>query len=297
MEVGLSMVPRVDAFLLGAPKSGTTWLAEALTQHPGICVSEPKEPNMVATHKGTFPRDDSKPDWSAYSTCFATDGVRIDCSVHALACPLAPHRVAENWPTARFVICLREPVSRTISHWNMILDTGEDVENGSDWSDFAQAWSDPRLQCDTLYGAAISRWLEYFERDSFLLIEANRMRREPELVLAEVCSHLKLAAHTFDIDSVHNANVAADRRSITIFGRIFRFTASLLPGFIKRPIVMRLQGRGVNVYKMPVLSREAPAKREIGDAQRGLLVEEVNADLNLLEDLTGFNVDHWRIHS
>ena len=96
MEVGLSMVPRVDAFLLGAPKSGTTWLAEALTQHPGICVSEPKEPNMVATHKGTFPRDDSKPDWSACSTCFAADGVRIDCSVHALACPLAPHRVAEN---------------------------------------------------------------------------------------------------------------------------------------------------------------------------------------------------------
>ncbi len=52
----------------------------------------------------------------------------------------------------------------------MILDTGEDVENGSDWSDFAQAWSDPRLHCDTLYGAAISRWLEYFERGSFLLI-------------------------------------------------------------------------------------------------------------------------------
>jgi hypothetical protein len=129
------------------------------------------------------------------------------------------------------------------------------------------------------------------------LIEANRMRREPELVLAEVCSHLKLAAHTFDLDAVHNANVAADRRSITIFGRIFRFTASLLPRFIKRPIVMRLQSRGVNVYKMPVLSREGPAKREIGDAQRSLLVEEVNADLNLLEDLTGFNVDHWRIHS
>jgi len=60
---------------------------------------------------------------------------------------------------------------------------------------------------------------------------------------------------------------------------------------------MRLQGRGVNVYKMPVLSREAPAKREISDAQRSLLVEEVNADLDLLEDLTHFNVDHWRIHS
>jgi len=50
-------IPDVGAFLLGAPKSGTTWLASALEQHPGICVSNPKEPNEVATHKGTFDRD------------------------------------------------------------------------------------------------------------------------------------------------------------------------------------------------------------------------------------------------
>ena len=47
-------VPEVGAFLLGAPKCGTTWLAEVLMQHPEICVSDPKEPNIVATHKGTF---------------------------------------------------------------------------------------------------------------------------------------------------------------------------------------------------------------------------------------------------
>ena len=52
-------VPEVGAFLLGVPKCGTTWLAEVLTQHPAICVSDPKEPNIVASHKGTFGRDDS----------------------------------------------------------------------------------------------------------------------------------------------------------------------------------------------------------------------------------------------
>ena len=54
-------VPNVGAFLLGAPKSGTTWLASALEQHPEICVSDPKEPNEVATHKGTFGRDAGEP--------------------------------------------------------------------------------------------------------------------------------------------------------------------------------------------------------------------------------------------
>ena len=227
-------VPEVGAFLLGAPKCGTTWLAEVLTQHPEICVSDPKEPNIVASHKGTFGRDESEPDWGEYADCFNGDGLRIDCSVHAMACPIAPSRVANNWPNARFIICLREPVSRTVSHWNMILDTKEDHENGADWSDFESAWSDSRLSDDTLYGAAIARWLEHFDRGSILLIEANRMRHDASMVLEEVCNHLSISSHSFDLDSVHNANTAADRRPLTAFGRLFRFTTSLLPGFIKR---------------------------------------------------------------
>ena len=288
-------VPEVGAFLLGAPKCGTTWLAEILTQHPEICVSDPKEPNIVASHKGTFGRDDSEPDWVTYSDCFNGEGLRIDCSVHAMACPVAPSRVANNWPNARLIICLREPVSRTISHWNMILDTEEDRENGADWSDFRSAWEDSRLSDDTLYGAAITRWLEHFERDSILLIEANRMRHEAPMVLEEVCNHLSISSHSFDLGSVHNANTAADRRPMTVFGRLFRFTASLLPGFIKGPIVRRLQARGVNVYKMPVLSSKAPAKREITDVQRNLLAKEVNTDLALLEESMGFDCSKWHI--
>ena len=288
-------VPQVGAFLLGAPKCGTTWLAEALTQHPEICVSDPKEPNIVASHKGTFPRDDSEPDWGAYANCFNGDGLRIDCSVHALACPVAPGRVAELWPDACLIVCLREPVSRTVSHWNMILDTKEDREYGADWSDFGSAWADPCLSDDTLYGAAIGRWLQHFDRDSILLIEANRMRHEASMVLEEVCNHLSLSSHSFDLDSIHNANTAADRRPMTLFGRLFRFMASLLPGFVKGPIVRRLQSRGVNVYKMPVLSSKAPAKREISNEQRSLLAAKVNADLALLEESMGFDCSKWYI--
>ena len=121
------------------------------------------------------------------------------------------------------------------------------------------------------------------------------MRHDPSMVLEEVCNHLSISSHSFDLDSVHNANTAADRRPMTVFGRLFRLTASLLPGFIKGPIVRRLQARGVNVYKMPVLSSKAPAKREITDVQRNLLAKEVNADLALLEESTGFDCSKWHI--
>ena len=69
------------------------------------------------------------------------------------------------------IICLRDPVGRTVSHWNMILDTAADKKHGTDWSKFEKAWADSRLSVDSLYGAAITKWLEHFDRDSILLIE------------------------------------------------------------------------------------------------------------------------------
>ena len=48
----------VDAFIIGVPKAGTTWLANVISQNPGIILSDPKEPNIVASHQGTFGRDD-----------------------------------------------------------------------------------------------------------------------------------------------------------------------------------------------------------------------------------------------
>ena len=291
----MSEVCSVGAFLLGAPKCGTTWLANVLTQHPEICVSNPKEPNIVASHKGTFGRDESEPDWGKYADCFKGDGLRIDCSVHAMACPIAPSRVANNWPDARLIICLRDPVSRTVSHWNMILDSEADKKNGTDWSSFEEAWTDSRLSVDSFYGAAIARWLEHFDRDSILLIETNRMRHNPSEVLEDVCNHLSVTPHSFDFDLVKNANRATDRRTITVMGRIFRFAVRLIPYFIKGPIVKGLQSRNFDVYALPVLSVKSKQKRSITEEQRALLAPDINADLKLLEESTGFDCSKWHI--
>ena len=287
------LVPEVGAFLLGAPKSGTTWLASALEQHPGICISEPKEPNEIATHKGTFGRDVCEPDWERYAGCFQGDGLKMDCSVHALACPVAPSRVAEHWPGARFVVCLREPVSRTISHWGMVLDTEEDKQNGADWSDFATAWRDQRLRCDTLYGACMGRWLECFPRDRFLVLDSSRMRSEADVVLAEVVEHLGVGVFNFNLSEVHNANKADDRRPLTIIGRGLRFVAALIPGLLKRPFVSSLQKRGVNVYKMPILSRSKLARPAPSSEQCSEMRNQVEGDLGELKRLTGFPLDRW----
>ena len=288
-----NLVPDVGAFLLGAPKSGTTWLANVLEQHPGICISNPKEPNEVATHRGTFGRNIGEPDWERYAGCFRGEGLKMDCSVHAFACPVAPSRIVKHWPKARFVVCLREPRRRTISHWGMVLDTEEDNQNGADWSDFASAWRDERLSCDTLYGSCMERWLENFSHDRFLLIDSGRMRNESRAVLAEILEHLGMDAYDFDMTEVHNANTAMDRRPLTLFGRGFRFAAALIPGFLKQPLVSSLQGKGVNVYKLPIISKARPTRAVPTPEQCVEMNDEVTGDIEKLERITSFPVKQW----
>ena len=113
-------VSETHAFLIGTPKSGTTWLAATLSQNPNICVSNPKEPNIIATHKGTFSRSVEEPDWELYESFFDGGGIRLDASIHAFSCPEAPGRISDRFDDPRFVLSFREPVSRVFSHWRMV---------------------------------------------------------------------------------------------------------------------------------------------------------------------------------
>ncbi len=37
---------KIDFIGVGAPKCGTTWVAQCLSEHPQICLSKPKEINF-----------------------------------------------------------------------------------------------------------------------------------------------------------------------------------------------------------------------------------------------------------
>ena len=98
-----------------------------------------------------------------------------------------------------------------------------------------------------------------------------------------------------NFDSVKNANTAEKRRPITVIGRIFRFAVGLVPNFITAPIVRWLQSRDFDVYKLPVMSVKPTPKRTITEEQRTSLAPQINADLKVLQESTGFDCSEWYI--
>jgi hypothetical protein len=124
-------------FLVGAPKAGTTSLFQYLGQHRDIYISPVKEPNYFANEirfenlTDEFQRMDlanrrSGPisEWKEYLRLFqgATGEAALgEASVCYLWSKTAPGNIAANFPDARIIMVLRDPVERAFSQYLHML--------------------------------------------------------------------------------------------------------------------------------------------------------------------------------
>lgn len=281
-----------NAFIIGAPKAGTTWLADNLSKHPELSMSNPKEPDIVGTHKGTFGRDYSEPNWDSYETCFNKEGIRIDSSVHTFSCPIAPKRIAEKIPRAKLILCLREPVERSVSHWRMIVDLEADKRNGTDWKEFDLAWKDDRLRRESLYGESIKNWLEFFPISQFHIIDSEEMKNNPKSVIYNIEEFLGVNHQQYINLESNNSNRASDRRIKSDFGKKVSTLASKIPFFLKAPLVYPLQRLGINIYKSKLLTSKNPSY-SMEQKYYTICGEEISKDLELFQKITKFRTEHW----
>lgn len=98
-----------DFYILGAPKAGTSSLAQYLDDHPGIFVSKPKEPRYFADDFADRPITDEQ----VYLDLFveADDGAILgEATTDYLVSEVAVDRILAVRPDARFVVMLRNPI-------------------------------------------------------------------------------------------------------------------------------------------------------------------------------------------
>jgi len=109
---------KVGFLVAGAQKSGTSALDAYLREHPELCLPREKELHF-------FDKDRlfaSEPvDYSLYHACFdprPPQHLLGECTPSYMYWPSAVERIARYNPAMRFVILLRNPVTRAFSHWN-----------------------------------------------------------------------------------------------------------------------------------------------------------------------------------
>lgn len=198
-----SPLPRF--LVIGAPRSGTTTVANHLRAHPDVFVPEAKE-LFFFTSAGRNVDD--------YRRYFADAGERIpgEATPLYLADREAPKRMASLVPDARLVAILREPVSRALSHYwyRRALAT----EHRS----FEQAIADevgdrqPALDARYIevgqYADQIDRVLEHYPAEALHLVLFDDLRSDLDGTLEGIFAHIGVdpSRASGEIDDVHNAS-------------------------------------------------------------------------------------------
>lgn len=223
-------------------KSGTTSLRHILNKHERIFM-----PNMeifffdiddIEQHPDFFVETSNK--WSFYNyeknfdeylswykSFFkdAEEGQIIgEASTTYMASQKAPHRIAELLPNVKLIFMLREPVSRTYSHYWHLVFTGRAIY---DFEKTIQYMPNTLIQ-RSLYKNLIERYKEYFPNTNMKFVLFEDFIKDRQNTIDEICEFLGLG--TIDISEVDaNKNPAKVPRSIglqIIYNRIFRNLAA-----------------------------------------------------------------------
>ena len=178
---------RPDFVIIGATKSGTSWIVANLQQQHGVSI--PMQP-VASLHY--FSRYfDRGTDW--YLDHFRNVGDDVDFlgekSASYLPHPEVPARLKEFVPQARLIAQLRNPIDRAYSDYCMHLRRGQADANIERYL-VPEGSPIPRLLQDGLYFKHLSRYLDLFDPDQILVTIYEEMERDPEKVLRSIAKHV-----------------------------------------------------------------------------------------------------------
>lgn len=206
---------KVDFVIAGTHKGGTTALDRYLRRHPEICMANLKEAHYF-DDDSKFARN--KPNYSIYHSYFSPGpGQRVigESTPIYMFWDSAIPRIAEYNPAMKIILCLRDPVLRAYSHWNMAKQLGNETLSFTDAvreENARRAKSSGKQQrkysyiARSLYGGQVARILDFFPRDQLIIIRSNELRNEANLALCKVTEFLGVGEFAVESESVHSRN-------------------------------------------------------------------------------------------
>jgi hypothetical protein len=117
-----------------------------------------------------------------------------------------PARVKDLMPDCKFIVVLRNPIDRAMSHYEMNVRRGnESINSFEDAIKLSNLPSVGRRQPDAfkyysylergLYSDQLKNWLSYFPISQFLFLKSENLLSDPTAELDKVFDFLKIGKH------------------------------------------------------------------------------------------------------
>ena len=224
--------PLPDFVILGTQRGGTTSLYSWLRTHPGVAPALRKETHFFDVHYGKGTR------WYRSHFPLSHPGkVTGEASPYMLFHPLAPTRAAQTLPErTRFIVLLREPVQRTISHYwysrRLRRWETEPIERAIELEPERLAGQTDRLMqgersfahatfsyvARSEYAGQVEAWFNAVGRERILIIESEKLYDDPAATAA-IVEWLGLGPHDQEFP-VTNESKRLDTESPELMARL-----------------------------------------------------------------------------
>lgn len=281
-----------NVFLLGAAKSATTSLAHAIGNHPAIFVPRDKEPhyfdNDLVYAKGEH----------YYESLFADSNgvsIRIDATPAYLACweKVIPRFSDYGLKTQKFIVVLRNPADRAISHYMHLAREGRSLPEF--WEGVSNQWasSHPPERWlnyfgDGMYAKQIEEWLTYSDRINFLFLTYDELTKSPNQTFTKIFTFLNIDDADIPLPRKNEAKQIRSR----LLGKLLH--RNPLRGVLRRlmPAQLRLKV-AKKIKRMNVKSIDHSDKGNLA-IYRDRLLKLYESDILKTEAITNLDLRAWR---
>ena len=286
---------KVDFFIVGAPKAGTTSLYHYLNEHPQIEMSLQKEPDYFSDKEiqiqGLYYSKNRIDTEEKYNGLFNTqkkDVIFGEGSVSYLFYPTVAQDIKVYNPMAKIIIMLRNPIDRAFSHYLMdyrlglVSDSFEDIINKKSKHKNAHLFYQQYIKVGE-YAAQLKRYCDIFDKKNILLIDYENFKSDVTGTVNSAYSFLNISAEfSVDINKKHNTFTMPKNKLIR-FVYSFVIIRNILSFIFPKNIIKAVRLILFTKDKKPKLLEET----------RNQLKDYFSNDVRLLGNLIGKDYSKW----
>lgn len=299
------MKGKIDFFLVGYPKSGTTAIYYYLSKHPGVFLPKLKEPHYFTED---FPGARIVNTQIEYENLYKDslpNQLKGDASASVIHSDVALENILKYEPSAKFIVILRNPIAAVKSfHSELLYNFTEDVE------DFEKAWylQDRRslgydipftckepafLQYSKIYNYRhqLPKFFNLIPKDRRLILIFEEFFADPRNNYIEVLNFLGLEYNNEINFEVINSAKEIRYRWLSSFHR--RLVES--NGYIYQGLKIIFNSIGLHPSNLlKHFNLKKAQKKEISEDFQDYLLNYYQLDIEKVEELLGCSIDAWK---
>jgi hypothetical protein len=283
----------LPTFLIpGAGKSGTTFVAYVLGQHPDVFIPAIKEPAFFSTFLGRGFYHKGMSFYQKHFRGYSGQKHVGEASTVYMYDPESPTLIKENLGAPKLIFVLRHPVDRVYSNYWQEIKAGRKLPPFDVFITSGAPRADEMILVSQ-YEEHLKRYFVHFDRADCLVLAYDQLKSVPREFFARITRFLQLDPLPEDVGMGQIVNPAA-RPRVRVFSRLLQNrqmiqeVKDILPGGAVRPVKKA-------VDRIKVINRTSFEYPPLDEASRAFLMDRLGGTIDyVINEIGLIDAAGWR---